>query len=70
MSTQQELNQKMSALVDAINTAVAEAEAFADEHGLEFTLDIAYGMGGTYVSEKAAEGWSFSAGWMPSSQSC
>jgi hypothetical protein len=69
MSTK-ELNQKMAALVSAIEAAVAEAEAFADENGLEFTLDIAYGMGGTYVSEGAAAKWESSSGWMPSSQSC
>lgn len=65
---------KIEELTSQAQQLVWEAEALADEHGLEFTLDIGgYGMGGTYYSEKYHEEqgmrWS-EPGWNASSQSC
>lgn len=61
-------------LIEAAQKLVYEAESIADEHGLEFTMDLGgYGMGGTYYSEKYHEEqgmrWS-EPGWNASSQSC
>lgn len=58
----------MKQLRKKIDEAVAAAEAHADAHGLVFSLDIAYGMGGTYIG-KGIEHWG-EEGWNPSSQSC
>lgn len=65
---------KIEELTSQAQQLVWEAESIADEHGLEFTLDIGgYGMGGTYYSEKYHEEqgmrWS-EPGWNASSQSC
>lgn len=65
---------KIEELTSQAQQLVWEAESLADEHGLEFTLDIGgYGMGGTYYSEKYHEeqGFRYSEpGWNASSQSC
>ncbi|UAV90010.1 hypothetical protein REC_161 [Pseudomonas phage REC] len=65
---------EIEALLDQAQKLVWEAESIADEHGLEFTMDLGgYGMGGTYYSEKYHEEqgmrWS-EPGWNASSQSC
>lgn len=65
---------EIAILLDQAQKLVYEAESIADEHGLEFDLDIGgYGMGGTYYSEKYVEEqglrWS-EPGWNASSQSC
>lgn len=46
--------------------SIEKAEKLADEHGLSFNFELAYGMGGCYSSEEAADGGE----WHPSSQSC
>ncbi len=63
--------QKISRLVSEAYELIRQAEALADEAGLSFNFDVSYGMGGTYVSEGAAEqeGWKDS-GWHASSHSC
>ena len=58
--TTQDANAKLSELVSEIYEKIRIAEAFADEHGLSFGLDVEYGMGGYYEE----------GGWHPSSQSC
>lgn len=65
---------EIEVLLDQAQKLVYEAESIADEHGLEFDLNIGgYGMGGTYYSEKYHEEqglrWS-EPGWNASSQSC
>lgn len=65
---------EIAVLLDQAQKLVYEAESIADEHGLEFDMDIGgYGMGGTYYSEQYVEEqglrWS-QPGWNPSSQSC
>jgi hypothetical protein len=66
--------EKIAGLVNDAQALIWEAENLADEHGLEFDLDIgSYGMGGTYYSEKYVEDHGSrytTAGWNASSQSC
>lgn len=69
----EKLNEIYALLAEA-EKLVSEAEGIADEHGLEFDLNVGgYGMGGTYYSEKFVEEqglrWS-EPGWNASSQSC
>ncbi len=47
-------------IADALKIAqekIEEAQALADEHALEFTWDMAYGMGGTYEGKGVTYGW-------------
>lgn len=53
---QDNLNKK----VNEFTKALSEAESIADKFDLEFDLDTAYGMGGSYRNGE----------WHPSSQSC
>lgn len=64
--------QKISRLLGEVYDIVRQCELLAEEAGLEFSLDVAYGMGGTYVSEVASKGYRYSegSGWHPSSHSC
>lgn len=60
--------------------AIREAEALANEYGLEFSFDVSYGMGGTYYSPKQVQEDSWlqdnyyldpnEGGWVASSQTC
>jgi len=66
--------EEIAKLLAKAQELVFDAERIADEHGLEFDMDLGgYGMGGTYYSEKYVEEqglrWS-QPGWNPSSQSC
>lgn len=66
--------EEIAKLLAKAQELVFDAERIADEHGLEFEMDLGgYGMGGTYYSEKYVEEqglrWS-QPGWNPSSQSC
>lgn len=54
--------------VENIYAAVAMAESISDETGELFTLDISYGMGGTYDPEM--ENDHDGSNWHPSSLSC
>lgn len=69
-----EIMTQIAAHVAAAQAEIWEAENLADEHGLEFSMDLGgYGMGGTYYSAKyiEAEGLRYSEeGWNASSQSC
>lgn len=53
---------KLAELTSQIRSSIREAEAFAIEHKLDFSLDIAYGMGGYFDGDEGE--------WNPSSQSC
>lgn len=84
--TNKEREEKIAALnklIEESEKALQEAEAFADEHGLEFSWEgPAYGMGGYYQSKKAylaeygedeplVNSWGEEQyGWQASSQSC
>lgn len=73
-AVKREALEKIAKLVAEAQDKIWEAEALADEHGLEFEMDLGgYGMGGTYYSEKYVEehGSRYrSSGWNASSQSC
>lgn len=74
--------QKITELVSKSLEKLKEAEKIADEYGLEFTFDPAYGMGGTYCgkgsvkeeydysSRKDVEKIRDEGEWMASSNSC
>lgn len=58
--TKTEAAEVLANKVAEINTLISECEALADAHDLSFSLDPAYGMGGTYRDGE----------WNASSQSC
>ena len=75
--TKEEANKLLTEKLDTSKILIKECEKLADEHGLTFDTPIEhYGMGGTYVGEKAPETndseWSDSmAGrWVSSSEGC
>lgn len=57
--------------INEVYKLIKECEEIAERAGVEFSLDVAYGMGGTYVPKKIAdeETWT-EQGWNASSQSC
>ncbi len=66
-------------IADALKVAqekLEEAQALADEHSLEFTWDLAYGMGGTYEGKGTMQGWGkdkkprTEGEWVSSSSTC
>ena len=76
MVTKKEASTEIATKVKLALALVKEAEALADEHGLEFSVNIAYGMGGWYTGKGSREDWDSSEstegdfGWSASSQSC
>lgn len=58
--TREEAQRKIDELRETALQAIREAETIADDHGISFDFDVAYGMGGWYGSNE----------WKPSSQSC
>ncbi len=67
------LNEKLS----EIYRLISECKELATENNVEFTLDVAYGMGGTYYPPKLLEKYNFRDadyrihdGWMSSTNSC
>lgn len=79
--TKEEANKVISEKRKEIYANVKECQKLADEHGLEFSINIAYGMGGTYVSAKALkaeydedeydDSWfKENSGWNSSSHQC
>lgn len=60
--TDQEKQAELVRLIEAAHAALAEAEAFANEHELTFAFTVAYGMGGYYDGEDGE--------WTSSSQNC
>ena len=67
--TKQEAAAKIADLVAQAHNAINEAESLADEHKLDFSFSVAYGMGGTYYPAGHKYGWT-EEGWNPSSHSC
>lgn len=65
---------EINRLLDEAQDFVYKAEAIADEHGLEFSMNLGgYGMGGRYdgTPEGKLDEWGDeSDGWHASSQSC
>lgn len=53
--------------INIANAAIREAQKISDASGVEFSMEIAYGMGGWYDPK----GGDYNeAGWQPSSMSC
>jgi hypothetical protein len=80
MITQKQV-EKMASLVKKIKVAIEDAEKYANETGQHFSLNIEYGMGGTYYPpltqkqkdkmEEAGEWYSSDGeGWQSSSSRC
>lgn len=58
MTTQTEANARIKEIGKEIKKLVKEAEKLCDETGASFSLDIAWGMGGSYVpSLKNVANW-------------
>lgn len=53
---------ELAKLVRQVESSIRDAEAFAIEHKLDFSLRTAYGMGGYFDGDEGE--------WNPSSQSC
>jgi hypothetical protein len=69
----QEASKKLSELVAEAKQALFDACDFAQEHGLSFTFEPTYGMGGTFNGNdvgKTNEYGEESDGWYASSLSC
>lgn len=66
--TKEEANRALSEKLAAAYALINECETLADEHGLCFHLDVAYGMGGYYDGE--ATDSEYESKWRPSSLSC
>lgn len=58
MTTQKEAQTRVNAIKTEIDKLVTEAEKLCDETGASFSLNIAYGMGGSYIpSLKNVDAW-------------
>ena len=56
--SKKDAQKRVNEIEKEISKLVHEATKLADEHGVEFSLSIAYGMGGRYLpSVKNAEKW-------------
>ena len=49
--TKQEAYAKISVLTAEAKAKVKEAEKIADDHGVDFSFNVSYGMGGTYKGQ-------------------
>jgi hypothetical protein len=80
MKNKHDKNKHLQELVTVAAKALKEAEDYAKEHGLEFSIYPAYGMGGTfYGSLEGDNEWvradlylddTDKSAWYPSSRSC
>lgn len=71
--TKEQANARVAGLISDAMELINMAESIAIEHKLSFSVDIAYGMGGTFDGAAVGEPdeWgNESDGWYPSSQSC
>lgn len=58
--TKEQANNLLSEKLSQAQALISECETLADQYELDFSVDLAYGMGGTYEEGE----------WHPSSQSC
>lgn len=63
----QKASESISKILDAAQQLIKIAESVADKYGVEFSWDLAYGMGGVYTPKTE---WSESGGWQSSSSMC
>lgn len=76
--TKREALQEIEKLTSEAMALIRKAETLAEEHDVEFSFDLAYGMGGTYAawddswesSDEDAEPRKKEYQWYASSQSC
>jgi hypothetical protein len=75
--TTKEKYSKLEVLQTELMAKLKEITDFCDKNDFQFTLDIAYGMGGTYIPPKQREEWCPEYtdvedwdGWSASSQGC
>lgn len=79
--TAEEAQEEIAKKTQAALKLIREAEELADQHQVEFHLEVAYGMGGTYVPKRDKdEDWENSdscfyddyeeEGWISSSSQC
>jgi hypothetical protein len=78
--TKEEAMKELSKQVKAFNDALKAAQKIADEHGLDFGIYPAYGMGGHYYGKNSEERKEreengdpygrMDNGWMASSNGC
>jgi hypothetical protein len=71
--TKEEANAKISEHLAAAYASINEAETLAVEHGLSFSFEVAYGMGGSFSGSEYGQPGEFGDefdGWYASSQSC
>lgn len=68
--TQQEALKQINIHLDAAYACIKEAEKIADEAGVSFSFDLAYGMGGYYTPPKLADEDYGEVGWNSSSSRC
>lgn len=66
----QNANDEISKLVDAAYESIANAQKLADKYKLDFSFNLAYGMGGWYNGDEDERYGDDDEGWSASSQSC
>lgn len=64
----EEAAKRIADLTNQAMDLIKQAEKIANEFGVDFSFDVAYGMGGTYYPE--GHKWAKSVGWQASSHSC
>lgn len=76
-ATEQEANAAISAKLELAEALIEDAKDIAEANGVEFSFDLAYGMGGRYIpAAEYNDTWhperdsKERGGWYPSSQSC
>lgn len=76
-ATEQEASAAIAHKVAAAYALINEAEEIAEANGVDFSISLAYGMGGNYIpASEYNDDWhpyrddKSVGGWCPSSQSC
>lgn len=70
-NNEQKALKEISEKLEEAYKLIRECEKIAEKANVEFSFDVAYGMGGTYIPKKIAdqERWT-DHGWNASSHSC
>jgi hypothetical protein len=61
---------KIDERVAEVHRLLVEAQKIADDNGVTFSLQVAYGMGGTYFPPSHRDDEDFREGWVSSSSMC
>lgn len=70
MTDKKELYAEMKVKVDAINAAITEAEAFATQHELSFSLDLGWRSMSFETTQNCVPDCEEAPGWFSSSDYC